>query len=165
MNLITTFPRLNKIDVRNPKEHQICIIDIAWALSRMNRFSGFTIKNYSVAEHSVRLSHMVDTQYAKAALLHDAAEAYLGDVPQPIKEELPDYRSIEANLLCLIFDKFDLNVADLEKINELDRELSEYESKALRTNLSRETLFYELTVHEAALEFIARYMELFHGNE
>jgi hypothetical protein len=72
---------------------QVCIEDIAHALANTCRFSGHCRTYYSVAEHSVRMSHLVwaggDSAYlSMAALLHDAAEAYLGDVPAPLKRHV-----------------------------------------------------------------------------
>lgn len=71
---------------------------IARALSRICRFGGHTREFYSVAQHSVHVSFLVPTQDALQALLHDAPEAYLGDIPRPLKKtpEFSAYREAEA---------------------------------------------------------------------
>lgn len=91
----------------DPREEEIGIEDIAHSLSRQNRYGGHIIpESYSVAEHSWHLSYAVPAEYAKSALLHDAAETYLQDVIRPLKKELKDYRPIEIGLERRIFAKF-----------------------------------------------------------
>lgn len=92
----------------DPKPEQIRIEDIAHALSNMCRFAGHTRRFYSVAEHSVRVARCVPPADALAGLLHDATEAYLVDVPRPIKGHLAGYRAIEARLNAVIMARFGL---------------------------------------------------------
>lgn len=68
-----------------PKAEDINITDIAWALSNLCRFNGHSKHFYSVAEHSIYVSENSPKQYALQGLLHDAAEAYIGDIASPIK--------------------------------------------------------------------------------
>lgn len=83
----------------NPKA--VCEIDIAQSLSHLCRFNGHTEKFYSVAEHSVLVSLALehkypdDTELAFYGLMHDAQEAYVGDVATPLKSMLPDFRHLE----------------------------------------------------------------------
>lgn len=84
-----------EFDVTRPDPALIRIEDIAHALSCMPRFAGHTRWFYSVAQHSVHVSQLVPPHLAKAALLHDAAEAYILDMPTPIKLMLPEYREME----------------------------------------------------------------------
>lgn len=97
-----------KVDLRNPDPDAIDIIDIAHALSMICRFNGHVDKFYSVAEHCVVTSHLVPQEGLLPlwALLHDAAEAYLGDVTSPLKALLPDYQSIEENFENILMKKF-----------------------------------------------------------
>ena len=85
-------------DLRNPQDHAYSIIEIGLSLSRLCRFNGHTISFYSVAQHSVLVSHIVPKQFALEALLHDAAEAYIGDVSSPLKAMLPDLQAIETRI-------------------------------------------------------------------
>lgn len=89
-------------------EDDIQIVDIAHALGMVCRYAGHVRRFYSVAEHCVLLSHTVDPEHALWALLHDAAEAYVGDMVRPLKHEMPEYRAAEDRLLAVIADKFGL---------------------------------------------------------
>lgn len=79
----------------DPGAHDYQISDIIWGLSHLCRFTGHFKKFYSVAQHSVIVSYMVPPQDAYEGLMHDASEAYLGDVSSPLKAMLPDYKVIE----------------------------------------------------------------------
>ncbi len=82
--------------VMNPQTEDICILDIAHCLSHVCRFGGNTRTHYSVAQHSLHVASLVPREHQLQALLHDATEAYLGDVIKPLKNQLPTYSDIEA---------------------------------------------------------------------
>ena len=86
----------------------ICIEDIAHGLSNCCRYAGQCEPFYSVAEHSVRMAeHLSYNKPAMLlALLHDAAEAYLGDMTTTVKMLLPLYKEMEDYLQAVIFEKF-----------------------------------------------------------
>lgn len=90
----------------SPRIEQLDILDIAHALGMICRFGGHSKKFYSVAEHSVLVSYEVPEQYAMYGLLHDAAEAYIGDMIRPIKRMdcMADYRAADTHLSCMIAD-------------------------------------------------------------
>lgn len=69
-------------------------------------YSGQCRRFYSVAEHSLFVSELCD--FKLAALLHDAAEAFVGDLPSPLKSLLPEYKRIETRIQGVIFDRFGL---------------------------------------------------------
>lgn len=85
---------------------EIDINDIAHALSNLCRFGGHCSKFYSVAEHSVNVSKLLPDDLKLDGLLHDATEAYLVDVPRPIKGSLLNYKEIEHKLACVIEERF-----------------------------------------------------------
>lgn len=92
----------------DPKQDEICIQDIAHSLSLLNRFCGHTKFPYSVAQHSIACSYVVPQEYALGALLHDASEAYMADLPRPVKHSLPEYQEREAELLYEIAKRFNI---------------------------------------------------------
>lgn len=88
----------------DPRPDEIDPADVAHALSLLCRYGGHVDRFYSVAEHCVLMSLAVPPEHALAALLHDATEAYVVDVPRPLKRHLDGYREIEAgvwNAICL----------------------------------------------------------------
>jgi uncharacterized protein len=107
-------------DFLNPAGSHICIEDIAHALSHINRFTGHTRVPYSVAQHSYVVSCIVPYKDALAALLHDAAEAYLGDVSSPLKQLLPEYKVIERRVHAAIFERFGLDPELPASVKEAD---------------------------------------------
>ena len=86
----------------------VYIVDIAHSLGMQCRFNGHCLRFYSVAEHCVHLSYTVDPEHATWALLHDATEAYVGDMVRPLKDKLPAYRAAEDRLMNTIAEKFNL---------------------------------------------------------
>ena len=109
-----------KFPIDQPDPSLIDIEDIAHALSLLVRFNGHCTRFYSVAEHSVHVSHEIDPSLALAGLLQDAAEAYLGDVPSPLKRELGDFKQFEHRMESAIGAAFGIDAA-LFKDSELKR--------------------------------------------
>lgn len=117
------------IDPVNMKSDEVCIEDIAHALSMQCRFAGHCIEFYSVAEHSVRVSVLIqesshDAMACNLALLHDAAEAYLPDIISPIKpwvmvDGVP-MSKVESLVLDTIFDSFNIGAGTSEYLQEWD---------------------------------------------
>lgn len=92
----------------DPQPEDISILDIAHGLAMTCRYAGQIGKFYSVAEHSVLVATNCPVDDRLAGLLHDAAEAYIGDVPSPFKSDISNYRSIENKILKVIFDKYNV---------------------------------------------------------
>jgi len=119
-NCIRTFTG-KYLDVFNPDPDMICIEDIAHALSNICRFGGHTRHFYSVAQHSVRCcDHFLSDSLRLQALMHDAAEAYLMDMPRPIKYRLDNYSETEDRLMAVIAKKFGFDWPEDMEVKEAD---------------------------------------------
>lgn len=104
-----------------PDPKLIHLNDIAFPLSRICRFVGQCKVFYSVAEHSVEVSRLVSKGLTKAALFHDAAEAYLGDVSRPLKRMIPEYPAMEDRVLRSVFEKFEIRWPNESEWKEIKR--------------------------------------------
>lgn len=94
------------MDPLNPKIDDINIEDIAHGLSFQCRFGGHTKTFYPISEHCIWVLLHCPPDLQLAALLHDASEAYLLDIPSPVKSRIPGYKEAEDNLMKLIAEKF-----------------------------------------------------------
>lgn len=154
-----------------PEASVISINDIAAALSNLCRFTGHTNDFYSVAQHSVAVSRLVPPEHALAGLLHDAAEAYIGDVSSPLKHLLPEYKAIEARIEAAIFKNFGLppvlpacvKQADLVMLATEQRDLMPPHDDVwplIAKVQPREKKVRPVTSSYALLEFLDRFDEL-----
>lgn len=97
----------------DPRIDELHIEDIGLALSNLCRFNGHVRKFYSVAEHSMLVASFLPEELKRWGLLHDAAEAYVGDMPRPIKailnlESPAFYENLEEQILKSIAQRFEL---------------------------------------------------------
>lgn len=114
-----------------PDPKLIDLDDIAHALSMQCRFAGHVKWHFSVAQHSVLVAKHVHPDSAAWGLLHDATEAYLVDLPRPVKSVMPDYKEAEARLQLAVAERFGLpwpmpkevELADLESLATEFRDL------------------------------------------
>ena len=90
----------------DPKREDLDIVDIAHALSLQCRFNGHCRGFYSVADHSLRVAAMLTGEARLFGLLHDAGEAYIGDIVRPLKGLAPRLKQAEEEILALIFQRF-----------------------------------------------------------
>jgi hypothetical protein len=93
-------------DLSAPDADLIDPRDIAHALSHICRFGGHTRKFYSVAQHSCIVADLVPDEHKLAALLHDATEAYCGDMVRPLKLAMPAYRDTEERIWQAVCQRF-----------------------------------------------------------
>lgn len=117
----------------DPRAEEIDINDIIHSLSNLCRFAGHPTLFYSVAQHCVLVSLMCDPQDALWGLLHDASEAYLIDVPSPLKKcpEFAFYREAEANLMAVICDTFKLSRDEPPSVKLADKRMLATEARDL----------------------------------
>lgn len=112
-----------KIFIPPTESNEYRIEDIAHSLSLQCQFNGHCKFFWSIAQHTLlayKMARMAYPEYAQAVLLHDAAEAYIGDLPRPIKGLIQEFAEIEYVLLCGIFKEFDVNIDDMNHIKPVD---------------------------------------------
>ena len=109
-----------QVSLLNPQYSQIDIGDIAHGLAFQCRFNGQTSRFYSIAQHCLMVTSILPDHLKLAGLLHDAAEAYIGDVVQPLKVLLPDYQVIESNFNQAIGLRFNVNLDHQEEVKAAD---------------------------------------------
>ncbi len=131
---ITTFSGINFYPLA-PKAEDIAIEDIAHSLSKLCRANGHYPDFYSVAAHCINCydeacARSETPRIKMACLLHDAAEAYISDIPRPVKKDLSGVDEIEDRLLNMIYEKF------------LGSVLTEYEREMVKT-IDDAMLYYE----------------------
>ena len=119
----------------DPNPNAIVIQDVVHALSNICRFTGHCKKFYSVAQHSVLVSYICDSQDALWGLLHDASEALATDLASPIKRlpELSGYREIEHKIQLAICKRFGLPIQEPGSVKKADLILLATEARDLLT--------------------------------
>ena len=106
-------------DLLDPWNSDFTVEDIAHGLSHICRYAGQCRGFYSVAEHSLLVSEMVPGLELEA-LMHDAAEAFLGDITRPLKQLLPQYKSIEKDVEAALFQRLGLSLASMSQVKAAD---------------------------------------------
>lgn len=158
-------------DLLDPANSAFTIEDIAHGLSNTCRFAGQCASFYSVAEHCVLASHVVAPEFALQTLMHDAAEAFIGDVTRPLKSILPEYKVIERSVEAAIMQRFGIADWNVPEVKEVDLAMLATEQLAMMpkhgldwtvlsgvTAASIEIAFWRPYTARAA--FLERYAEL-----
>lgn len=127
---------MGTFDYINIEENEVPIAEIAHALGKLCRYVGHSIRFYSVAEHCVLVSQVLedlgaDPKTQLRGLLHDASEAYMGDIASPLKKFLPDYVALEDRVEEHIFTKYGVLDADEQLINMVDKNIVKDERMVL----------------------------------
>jgi 5'-deoxynucleotidase YfbR-like HD superfamily hydrolase len=107
----------------NPSAREMRIEDIAHALSQICRFSGHTIKHYSVAQHSCLVSDALPKPFKLCGLLHDGTEAYMNDTITRIKQMMPAYRRLESRMERVMASRFGIPYPFPRAVKRMDRVL------------------------------------------
>lgn len=165
------------VSVFNMGPEDVDIVDIAHALACVNRFGGHARVPVSVAQHSVLVSCLCSSDPLQG-LLHDASEAYLGDVVSPLKvlPEWSAYRDIEYHLQALIYRKFGCRAQTRAAVKRADEKAIRIEAAAsfiaerlswtpplLPLSEGERAEIYDwrpMPWHAAKLAFILRFQEL-----
>lgn len=129
----------HKFDPMKITPEDVCLEDIAHALSLVCRGGGQIQWFYSVGQHSINcareaLARGWSDRMALACLLHDASECYISDVIRPVKVHLQNYLEIESMIMDAIWAKFqlaDLSDEENRKWKQIDNEILELELKTL----------------------------------
>lgn len=119
-------------DYDDPGSNIITIEDIARGLSNMCRFAGQLNDFYSVAQHCVYVSHCIEEEYALEGLMHDATEAFLMDIPTPLKRILPDYKRLERLHETYVMARFGLDYPMRKEVHVADKRVFAAEVRDLR---------------------------------
>jgi hypothetical protein len=158
----------------DPRAAEICIVDIAHSLANQCRFAGHCLQFYSVAQHSVIVSRICDSEDSLWGLLHDAAEAYLVDLPRPIKRFSAlgaRYKEVENAISLVVCERFRLPNAEPASVKKADNVALVTEMRDL---MSRPPALWEevrhndplvevirpLSPQDAETEFLRRFAEL-----
>ena len=115
----------------DPRADEVDPADIAHALAHLCRYNGHVRWHLSVAEHCVQLSYAVSPENALWALLHDATEAYMGDMVRPLKRHMPSFVAAEDRLMSVICERFGLDPAMPAEVHEADSRILFDERDAL----------------------------------
>ena len=130
---ITTYTG-KRLHYLTPTPDEIDVRDIAHALSMICRFGGQCRDFYSVAEHSLHVCNLVQPKYKLSALLHDAHEAYILDMPRPVKYDMPQYRVIANEIQRVIDEKF--GTSTNEEIHNADEIMLATEARDLGLDMT-----------------------------
>lgn len=125
-----------KVNLLDPRPEQINIRDIARGLAFNSHFGGHTPKFFSIAQHCILVCDILmqnfkdNPELLMYGLLHDASEAYLGDMVKPLKVMLPEFQKIENRMMDVILEKYQLNRDSHAIIKEADIMAQEQEFNA-----------------------------------
>ena len=126
----------------DPRPEDVDVLDIAHSLSMQCRFNGHCKVFYSVAEHSLIVAEELavmgySSEMQLQGLLHDAAEAYICDLPRPLKNCIDGYKSYELDIQSVIYDALNLDYPSASEqltVKHVDDALLKYEGRHLMPN-------------------------------
>ena len=117
----------------HPNPENLLIEDIAHGLSHICRFSGQCLEFYSVAQHSCIVHDNAPDHLKLEGLLHDASEAYISDIPRPVKTIIPQIKELEHRIQMQVSQRFKFSFPYSNQIQLLDTQLMLAEAQQLFT--------------------------------
>lgn len=162
MSKIQTYTGL-AFDYLNPSPEMVDIRDIAHSLATAPRFNGHLSVGISVAGHCVTCAEALrglgySYDICLQALLHDASEAYIGDIPKPLKELLPEARVIEGNIHEVIAKALESPYPFHEAVHKIDVAAMVKESEYLNGHNPEVWGHIEVLKKKAGKEFLNAYV-------
>ena len=168
-----------QFNYNRPEESDVTLDDLASALSNICRFSGHLPAFYSVAQHLVNTSRIVDPRFAFDALMHDTAEAFTNDLPTPLKWALPIFKELEVKIESAMSQKFGFNYPYPPEVKQADTEMLILEKLYVKGDKTEwpnykgivvDHLIDKVDLHpwqprRAKREFLERYNELKEAND
>jgi hypothetical protein len=171
---LTTYTGIHFYPI-DPRAGEFNLIDVAQGLSHENRANGQTILPMCVAQHCVNVAmilrdmgHSIRTQLI--GLTHDVSEAYIKDMPSPVKEWLPDYKAIEAKVQAAAYEWAGLGVVTDEEyapVHKVDKDLFPVEARFFMPKAKHPIVPYledmviePISPQDARAEFIKLFHEL-----
>ena len=146
------------VDVFDAKSEDFSIEAIAHSLSMQCRFMGHINEFYSIAQHSVMVCDLLPDEYKFEGLMHDASEAYLCDIPTPIKPRLSNYYEIEHELMVKLSRRYNFNYPLSKEVKKADYEALQFEWNNLVISKKYIDLGYKiLSPKEAKFKFLEYY--------
>lgn len=143
-----------KFSLIDPSPEMISIQDISAGLANKGHFSGLTPRYFSIAEHCLLTDDLCafdvtesDYELRLIALLHDASEAYVGDIIRPLKDLVPEFRNIENKIHEAIFKHFNLPIERLHEIKKFDITAQDLEAN----------VFYRGEIHQG-VRYLSPYL-------
>jgi hypothetical protein len=153
------------VNVFDPNPKTINILDVAHALSFQCRFGGHLKQFYSVAQHSIwcyeeAQRRNLSKREQLSSLMHDASEAFLVDIPRPIKKKLLEYEEVEDKLMSVIGAKYGFDWPLSLDIKEIDELALEVEWNYLKIEKPNSTLLHVYSQVYAEKRFLNIYDQL-----
>lgn len=147
------------VNVFDPDPQTILIEDIAHSLAYQCRFGGHLPSFFSVAEHCMYAVDIAPAGLQMAALLHDASEAYLLDIPRPVKVKLTNYKDVENRLMEVIAAKFGFEWPLHPEVKKIDEKLLRWEWDSLM--LDKRKMYKKIrTPEEAKVDFLDYFKQI-----
>lgn len=130
-----------RFNLLKPEPEMVNIIDIAKGLAYKAHFGGQTPFYFSIAQHSILVHNLTQVDYFHnkdillATLLHDASEAYIGDMVKPLKVHLSNFCEIEDRITSVIFEAFGLDIELMKIVKKYDIEAFKIEYAVFFENM------------------------------